>query len=464
LFIKKEFPLFFISLFLILFSILNLALGRLEKNEIISNKSTVELFLKRETGFEDSYSMARRIEDLERFNITMCSRLNIRSQPIVYFDYSTNRTCLLLKSVFGFEVLSIKNIQGTDWDFSYIIPAHIKYLVLKLTLSFALFLIAAIIYQFFIHRINLRNAKANSRNLAFEQIIHDINSPLQQLEKSLDSNSAILNSVYKVTSILNSYKNLHRLNSIFRFTKSLELEINEKKLEYPQAQFETRFRDIKHDWILMNPVVFKRVISNLINNAIEASSTNNQIITIATSRADNMIAIDISDTGKGISIEQVKNFGKTKFSTKGKNRGFGTTFSREALEKVGGSLQVLQTSSSGTTIRVLIPLLEAPKRLIHIEDDKYIIAEWAKSAKKSNMEYLPFKSFEEFNKSNLSISKTDYFFVDKNLSGKDGIDCAVYLNKKLKVKNIWLASAFIGEETNVPSFIKGSIGKEFPFS
>lgn len=447
-----------------MFAILNAALGRLEKNEISSNKSTVELFIKRETGFEDSYSMARRIEDLERFNITICSRLDIRSQAIVYFDYSTNKTCLLLKKIFGYEVLSIKNIQGTDWDFSYTVPAHFKYLILKLTLSFALFLIAGIIYQFFIHKINLRNAKISSRNLAFEQIIHDINSPLQQLEKSLASDSPFLNSIYKVTSILNSYKNLHRLNSIFRFINVLKLEIEEKKVEFPSAQFNIKTKDVISEWISMNPVVFKRVISNLVNNAIEASSISNQIITIEIAHIDNHIAIDITDSGKGISKDQIIKFGKSKFSTKGPNRGFGTTFSFEALEKVNGSLEVLKTSPEGTTIRIKIPSLIPPSRLFHFEDDKYISAEWAKSSHKTNINYMLFKTLDEFKASNITLSKNDYFFLDKNLGKEDGIECAKYLHSKLKAQNIWLASAFAGDESQLPNFIRGSVGKEFPFA
>lgn len=436
--------------------------GLVSKSES-SFKKIIQVLTTKNTDFKNTYLVGQRFEDMEKLGLVYCSRLETVKTKRLIYDLSDSNWCrrqFILKN----KKLKFDDNNGDVWQFSFYVTSELNFLIYETAILSIVILFWLIIYQFLNFKTKIALANTLSRQEAFEQIIHDINSPLQQLEKKLTPDSPVLSNINKVTAILNSYKNLHRLNSIIRVSNTIVQEINEKRVEFPQAQFNIKTEDIKSDWVSMNSVVFKRVISNLINNAIEASPLNNQLISIEISQSDNFIAIDISDAGKGISEEQIKKFGKTKFSTKGKNRGFGTTFSHEALEKVNGSLLILKTSSNGTTIRVLIPLLNAPERLIHFEDDKYIIAEWSKKSGEAKIEYHPFKSFEDFNYSNFSILKSDYFFVDKNLGEKDGIECAIFLHRKLKAKNIWLASAYIGEDVEVPDFIRGSVGKEFPFA
>jgi signal transduction histidine kinase len=70
-----------------------------------------------------------------------------------------------------------------------------------------------------------------------------------------------------------------------------------------------------------------------------------------------MIQIDISDTGKGIPSSQIKNVFEAGFTTKKRGWGLGLTLVKRIVEEYhGGKIWVLKSEIDvGTTFRILIP-------------------------------------------------------------------------------------------------------------
>jgi signal transduction histidine kinase len=104
---------------------------------------------------------------------------------------------------------------------------------------------------------------------------------------------------------------------------------------------------------------FDAVISHLLNNAIEASPTNARVRLRVRREAMSMV-IDIRDEGPGMSPEFIRDALFRPFaSTKGGGHGIGVYQARELLRAAGGDLLVLSRVGSGTTMRILLPVMRA---------------------------------------------------------------------------------------------------------
>lgn len=106
------------------------------------------------------------------------------------------------------------------------------------------------------------------------------------------------------------------------------------------------------------------VLRNLINNAIKFTPEKGTI-TINTKHVKSTVRISISDTGVGMTQEQLNNL-RENFSlqtTQGTNgehgTGMGLSFCFEIAEKGGGSIEVSSTYGKGSTFTLILPAWEA---------------------------------------------------------------------------------------------------------
>jgi putative PEP-CTERM system histidine kinase len=104
---------------------------------------------------------------------------------------------------------------------------------------------------------------------------------------------------------------------------------------------------------------FDAVAAHLLNNAIEASPPNARVCLEVRREALSMV-IDITDEGSGMTPEFIRDELFRPFaSTKGDGHGIGVYQARELLREAGGDLLVLSRVGSGTTMRLLLPLVGA---------------------------------------------------------------------------------------------------------
>ena len=101
--------------------------------------------------------------------------------------------------------------------------------------------------------------------------------------------------------------------------------------------------------------LLKRVISNMLKNALEASSADDEII-IGTRRCGDAIEIFVQNPGDMPEQVRLQMF-KRSFSTKGRNRGLGTYSMKLLTERyLHGKVSFSCDAEYGTTFSVLLPL------------------------------------------------------------------------------------------------------------
>ncbi len=96
---------------------------------------------------------------------------------------------------------------------------------------------------------------------------------------------------------------------------------------------------------------------NLLTNAAQAIGQGPGQVRIETGLDDGMVAVKISDTGKGIEPEDLKRIFDPFFTTKalGEGTGLGLSISYGIIESHGGVIKVESTPGKGTTFITLIP-------------------------------------------------------------------------------------------------------------
>lgn len=98
------------------------------------------------------------------------------------------------------------------------------------------------------------------------------------------------------------------------------------------------------------------IIGNLLNNSLEAvENSTAKYITIDLSWDNDILTIEVSDTGSGINEEEQKKVFKEGYSTKGTDRGLGLNLIQRSLDRLGGQIAVTSTVGQGTIFRVIIP-------------------------------------------------------------------------------------------------------------
>jgi signal transduction histidine kinase len=106
---------------------------------------------------------------------------------------------------------------------------------------------------------------------------------------------------------------------------------------------------------LLDAGKFARVLTNLVSNAADVMPEGGTV-TIRTSRSDDRVAIEVSDTGPGIP-EEIRQRLFEPFFTHGKKHGTGLGLSivKKIIEDHRGTIEVLTTPGQGSTFRLLLP-------------------------------------------------------------------------------------------------------------
>lgn len=196
------------------------------------------------------------------------------------------------------------------------------------------------------------------------QVAHDIRSPLSALKilsqstksMSADEKNLIDTAAERIeklaTDMLSagsqpisqtgtmSVQDILRISNETLSLKSVEVQ------NAVSIQNEIKLED--NDWRLIgNPQDFQRILSNLVNNAIEASPGQGKIL-ISSKRTDNTIVITVRDYGKGIPAEVLANLGTEGFTTKSNGHGFGIWYAKSLLKTWNGQLDIQSEVGTGT--------------------------------------------------------------------------------------------------------------------
>jgi two-component system sensor histidine kinase HydH len=106
----------------------------------------------------------------------------------------------------------------------------------------------------------------------------------------------------------------------------------------------------------LDPMRIKRVLINLLTNAVQASPPGESVF-ISSVSEDGRTVIDITDHGPGISAEQKENLFTPFFTTKKEGIGLGLVMVKNIVFAHGGEVQFIDNPppETGVTFRVVLP-------------------------------------------------------------------------------------------------------------
>jgi len=107
--------------------------------------------------------------------------------------------------------------------------------------------------------------------------------------------------------------------------------------------------------IEIDAVKTKRVLGNLIKNAIDAMPIGGKL-TVASKESNGNVEIAFADTGIGMTKEIMEKIWTPFFTTKSKGMGLGLPICKRIIEAHGGSISVESTVGKGSTFTVTIPI------------------------------------------------------------------------------------------------------------
>ncbi|MDR0677890.1 MAG: ATP-binding protein [Holosporaceae bacterium] len=215
------------------------------------------------------------------------------------------------------------------------------------------------------------------------QVMHDISSPLACLEfiaKSPDipdscqgmlksMASSIRNICGTLQAKYREYEKLSNSSQSANIFPSLVLDeiVKNKKFEYRDSKVKFDFLSKTNDMhisIIADQLGFERMISNLINNAVDACAKDSGVVEISFSLENEWAKIIIKDNGIGMPkeiIEKIKSRSTNFNSTKHSGYGLGLSQILAEISRYKGILDIESKENSGTTFSIKFPVVECPE-------------------------------------------------------------------------------------------------------
>jgi len=318
------------------------------------------------------------------------------------------------------------------------------------------------------------------------QVAHDIRSPLSALnlvsgaltEVSEEKRLLIRNAVQRINDIANQLLEKGKIttttNTKTEFTQNsleenklltnellsplIDSIVSEKRVQFREKQNVEIEADINQGYGLfakVNTIELKRMISNLLNNSIEALVQSKGSVKVAIRGYRDTVSLIIQDNGSGIPASLLKNLGDEGFSHGKTNSdsgsGLGIYHAKKTTESFGGKFEILSKEGLGTTITIHLPRTQAPNwfvqkiilksklQIISLDDDLAIHQIWKGRLQSFvskmiyKIEHITFTSGDEFKHWVLSqkpvnnidtpyLYLIDYELLGQNKSGLDFIE------------------------------------------
>ena len=108
----------------------------------------------------------------------------------------------------------------------------------------------------------------------------------------------------------------------------------------------------------------RRVLINLIRNAIQAMPDGGTITISTTNEEDQWVIIETADTGVGISDDDMDKLFDAFFSSKSTGSGLGLTVSAQIINNHGGTIEVQKREPEGTIFKLKLPIKTLPEQNI----------------------------------------------------------------------------------------------------
>lgn len=245
-------------------------------------------------------------------------------------------------------------------------------------------------------------ASSDKLDKSIGQLVHDLRSPIAAIESVVNSlnlpdpkETALLGASFaRVNSIISETleQGRGRAEEVSDFAPLFPLKdvLLEKSflLRGKPISFHLSGGESAHELMAVgNETEFKRIISNLIDNAVEAMPGGGQV-SVALKGADAEISLTVEDTGRGIPADILPNLG-SKPITHGKDAGHGLGLYHcfTTLRRWGADAKI-QSSPRGTSVELRLRRGEKPawlalsvptiaqREIIAVDDSREILGAW----------------------------------------------------------------------------------------
>jgi two-component system nitrogen regulation sensor histidine kinase NtrY len=185
----------------------------------------------------------------------------------------------------------------------------------------------------------------------------DVSPPLQELVQ--ECTSTIIGEVESLKGLVDEFSQFARMPAPRAVPTELHAFLNDTLALYDGLFASVEFKkhyDSGVSQVRLDPEQMKRVMINLIDNAIEAMGRNGTIV-IETMRdkANSLVRIVVADTGPGIPAAERDKLFLPYYSTKGRGSGLGLAIVRRIVAEHGGSIDVSDNVPTGTRFIIELP-------------------------------------------------------------------------------------------------------------
>ena len=341
--------------------------------------------------------------------------------------------------------------------------------------------------------------RSSSVDLA-RQVAHDIRSPLAALNVvlstvgKLDEETRLLvrHSITRIQDIANNLLEQSRVENealreetkkkdVYLVSSLIEGIVTEKRTQYREhIGIEITHRQCEESYGIfceLIPSEFKRVLSNLVNNSVEAMNTDGAV-TISTEIGKGFAKIEVKDTGKGLSREDIAKIGLRGFTVKAEGSGLGLSHAYKTIESWGGKLTFDSEIGTGTTVTIYLPLVESPAWFVDelklseemtvgvLDDDSSVHQIWDRRLQSTGVQIAHFSTPEQLSEwLKINANLPTKFLIDYELIGcsESGLDLISRLG--ISENSVLVTSRFEEEgirrkcaELRVPLIPKGLAG------
>jgi two-component system, NtrC family, nitrogen regulation sensor histidine kinase NtrY len=207
-----------------------------------------------------------------------------------------------------------------------------------------------------------------------KQVAHEIKNPLtpmrlsvQSFQRKFDPNDpdahkkideyskTLIQQIDTMSSIASAFSNFAKMPAQKNETLNV-VEVVDLALDIFTEDYLTFKCDKKEIIAKLDRTQLIRIITNLVKNAIQAISENeNPKVDIELMDDNKNVIITVSDNGHGITEENIPKVFEPKFTTKTSGMGLGLAMIKNIIETYKGSINFTSTEEEGTTFKVTLP-------------------------------------------------------------------------------------------------------------
>ncbi|MEM9446398.1 MAG: ATP-binding protein [Verrucomicrobiota bacterium] len=240
-------------------------------------------------------------------------------------------------------------------------------------------------------RETIESERARAITLLAAGVAHELGNPLNNLNIHLQLMARDLKKLPDhmaercLQSLDIAYREIDRLDTIInQFLRAVrptvpEMELKDivslldETLELLKAELEDRKilveREVEQGLprLSVDSEQLKQAFYNIIKNAIQAMGDTG-VLMVKMLQDDEHVMVRFTDSGDGISSENLPHVREAYFTTKKRGTGLGLMIVHRIVQEHGGLLDIESDKGKGTTITIKLPLLEKRVRLLQAGD------------------------------------------------------------------------------------------------